>query len=242
MTRIIFCLTTGRSGTMYLSHVLNSIPGIEARHEPPPNFHTYQTLPFDEKCKWIEEEKIPEIERITWQGDVYIETSNLFNQGWVEPLLHLGIPFDVIWLKRATEDVAISFWRKTVIPGRTHLGWHMRPDHESNVLRAREWAHWTDYTCCLWLTMEKEARNEKYAPMIAAAGGQVVETSTGEIVSETGFMKLIAELNLPLPDAAYHEIKNEHLNATRADLSGYWPPDGLGKQKDIILNSISRGK
>ena len=236
--RMIFCLTTGRSGTAYLAQVMATVPNVQSRHEPPPGWYAEQTRPYQERLDWLLEEKLPTIDRITWQGDTYMESANQINQGFIEPLLEIGVPFDAIWLKRDTQEVAVSFWRKAIIPGRTSLAWHMPPDHEDNILRAKRWAHWTDYTCCLWLAMEKEARNEKYAPMIRQAGGQVVETTTGEIISEAGFMKLLADLDLPMPNGQYHEVKNRKFNASSEAQYKSWPPEGFGKQREWILNDV----
>ena len=58
--------------------------------------------------------------------------------------------------------------------------------------------------------------------------------------AEVGFTKLLKELDLPMPDGKYHEIKNEHYNGTRADLYKWWPLEGMGRHKDMILEDTAR--
>lgn len=223
---------------MYLAHVLNSLPGVTARHEPEPNFNRYQGGTLEQRKEWLVKSKLPEIEKSS--DAIYIETSNLFNQGFVEPVIELGIPFDVIHLTRDAQSVALSFWRRGIIPGRTNVAikYHMRPDRADNVLRAKSWEHWTDYTCCLWLAMEKLARSEKYANMVCEYGGQVAHIETGDLISEAGFRNLCHELNLPEPGLDYDKVKNVRFNNTPDGLGNSWPPEGFGNQEQRILESL----
>ena len=99
--RLIFTVTSGRSGTLYLTELLKAIPGVSAHHEPSPDFtqamRRIQTDPFIAYPFWLQM-KLPEILKVP--EAVYVETSHLFCKGFLEPLLRMGVRPALVFLRR----------------------------------------------------------------------------------------------------------------------------------------------
>lgn len=189
--RLIFTLSPGRCGTQYLAKVLNTAPGIVARHEPKPGFMEMSVEAQKDQGiarKWLERVKLPAIELYKQMGaDVYVETSHMVINGFVEPLLDL-VGFDAIVLRRPREEVALSYWRKGSIPGRTPRGQNclLVPERPNRM---------TNYELCLWHADETERLVQKYTPMI----GKVVDTTLDEIATADGIVELCDRLDISYP-------------------------------------------
>ncbi len=197
--RLIFTITTGRSGTGYLATILNTLPNIVAQHEPEPKFSHWmrkvQTQPDIAVYFWLLK-KLGAIARL--DTPCYLETSHLFGKGFFEALELLGLPFDLIILKRNKRDVAKSLFQLNVIPGRTVDGLKFLVSPEDPVLVPLP-AHQVlnDYQLCYWYTLEMEARGDYYAEQVRKRGGVVAEIAFEEIFTEDGIRKLLTKLNLP---------------------------------------------
>ena len=197
--RLIFTVTTGRSGTDYLARMLECVPGVASRHEARPNFvwamRDAQTDPELARRFWVEQ-KLPSIELTN--GSVYAETSHVVCKGFLEPLLELGHRPDLILLRRPHREVAMSMYRLGTIPGRTTKGlkWYLHPD-DPGVLALPGWQELHDYQICYWYCLEIERRRQMYEQMIQALGGRVVSITLAELATFGGFMRLRKELDLP---------------------------------------------
>jgi hypothetical protein len=216
--RLIFAVSTGRSGTAYLSQILSCVPGVSSHHEARPKF-SKALRPVQQNVQlaykfWIKE-KLPAIAKDS--APVYAETSHLFCKGFAEPLLDLGIVPDLILLTRPYRQVALSFCRFGTIPGRTAQGlkYLLGPD-DPEVLSLPDWHELDDYQLCYWYCLEIERRMSKYNELFSGLGAHVVRVSLEEISSLTGFEKLLLGMNLPKPDGAkwaeYLQIKDSRIN------------------------------
>lgn len=199
--RLIFTVTTGRSGTGYLAKVLSFVPGIASFHEPEPDFadimRAAQTNPNLAYNFWIER-KLPHI--ATVPANVYVETSHLFCKGFAQPLLDLGIVPDLIILTRPYREVALSLYRLDVIPGRTDKGLkYLLSPADPGVLALENWWSLHDYQLCYWYCLEISRRAEVYAKIFSGAGARVVSTALQELVNVNGFIRLLRELGLTMP-------------------------------------------
>jgi hypothetical protein len=197
--RLIFTVTTGRSGTDYLARMLGCVPGVASRHEARPNFvwamRDVQNDPELGRRFWVEQ-KLPAIEAAS--GSVYSETSHVVCKGFLEPLLELGHRPDLILLWRPHREVAMSMYRLGTIPGRTPKGlkWYLQPD-DPGVLALPGWQQLHDYQICYWYCLEIERRRQMYERMISELGGRAVSISLAELATFRGFMRLRKELDLP---------------------------------------------
>lgn len=228
--RIIFTLSTGRCGTMWLAQVLNTVNDVWAAHEPYPNFVNMHRKPYKKRRFWLKKIKIPHIEGVYQQA--YIETSNLVNQGFIEPLWKLGVEFELIYIKRDLQQVALSQFRRGAIPGRSKVNktWGLQPENPNNRLTVKNYSHWTDYTCCLWHAMEKTARNDYYA---SHHPGPVHFVEYAEMVTGNGLANLCQRLGI-----GQAEYIDERYNSTRKEVMNIWPIEGFGNQMQVIKSTL----
>jgi hypothetical protein len=199
--RLIFTVTTGRSGTKYLKTMLSFLHNVQSLHEPLPGFHeVLRDIQHDKSLAyyfWIEQ-KLPSI--VNFPEPIYIEASHVFCKGFLESLLELGIIPDLIVLRRDMREVAQSMYRLGHIPARSQIGriYLIQPD-DPDVIPMPDWESMHDYQLCYWYCLEIERRAQKYTVDIRRLGGQVHETTLDEISTMMGFWKLIQALDLPLP-------------------------------------------
>jgi hypothetical protein len=227
VSHIILSLNPGRCGTAYLWHAFSTVPGVRGGHEPFPDFVDVMRAAQDDPGiarKWLEEVKLPYIQSYS----VYVETSHLFIQGFVEPMLDLGVVPDVIVIDRPVREVALSMWRRKEIPGRTKLGlrYRLKPDDPNVLLPVQNYSSWLNYKCCVWHVWEIRLRVQKYVPMLEAAGANVVAIRTSELGNR--FPEIVNDLGLPEPDAdKFQAMRWKKLNATPDSAWGQWPIEDL---------------
>jgi hypothetical protein len=122
--RLIFTITSGRSGTTLLTELLRQCLGIDVEHEPTPRLnYVFCAVMAESKAAgwWLQAEKLPHI-AATMKGDIYIETSHLYYKGFREPLLALGLRPPFIILTRPATAVARNLFQISCIPERTGAG------------------------------------------------------------------------------------------------------------------------
>jgi len=184
--RLLFTVTTGRSGTQLLARALALFRDVDARHEPKPTFssalRTVLAAPETAREFWLEH-KLPAIARS--RRPVYAETSHLFCKGFLESLLALGLRPELVHLRRDPRAVARSLLAMGTVPGRTFRGvkYYLSPG-DANYLpvpRLGERA-FSDYQLCYWYCLEVEQRARAYSRLglvlhaveleeLSAAGG-----------------------------------------------------------------------
>lgn len=196
--RLIFTITTGRSGTGFLSRLLKIVPNVDSFHEPKPKFsevmRTIQTEPQVAYQFWINH-KLPNI--VKNKNPVYIETSHLFCKGFLEPLLDIGFVPDVIVLRRAYRDVALSLYQLETIPGRTEKGnkYYLTPN-DPGVVQIDNWKTLHDYQLCYWYCIEIDRRRKHYSKLLSQLGARIVNITLDQLLTFKGMRNLIEKLNL----------------------------------------------
>jgi hypothetical protein len=201
--RLIFTITSGRSGTGYLAEVLRDVPDVQSYHEPEPRFSDVMRSVQKDKTIavkfWINK-KLPQIAKET--APIYIETSHLFCKGFIEPLLDMDIIPDLIILSRPERDVAKSMLRLDTIPGRTEKGlkYYLSPE-DPGVLPLPNWQSLHDYQLCYWYCLEIKRRSEYYENILHENNAHITKIAVNEISSFKGFKRLLKELYLPRPGA-----------------------------------------
>ena len=243
--RLILSLNPGRCGTAYLWHAFETVPGVRGGHEPRPNFvdvmRAAQGNPAEAR-RWLEEVKLPYIRSMDCAA--YVETSHLFIQGFVEPLLDLGVVPDVIVIHRPVREVALSMWRRKEIPGRTELGlrYRLKPDDPGVMLPVENYSSWLNYKPCVWHAWEVRLRIRKYVPLLRDMGARVVEIQTHDL--SDGFPDLLTELGLPAPDMEkFQPMRFKRSNATPEWEQGHWPledlPTAEGQIEEMAADRIA---
>jgi hypothetical protein len=170
---LVFCVTSGRSGTRLLCQLLRDCVKIHAEHEPHPrvNFvlRTFVAVP-QAASAWLITEKLPAILSATPEP-IYAETSHLFCKGLIEPILQIGLRPKFILLSRPPSEVAQSLFQLNVIPARTPDGKLVLLGPEDPlVLALPEPAAFTDYQLCYWYAREIERRQAYYSGLFRKVG------------------------------------------------------------------------
>ncbi len=204
--RLLFTITTGRSGTRYLAWVLRGFRDVEARHEPRPKFsdafRTVAQYP-ETAAEFWRTHKLPRIARST--RPIYAETSHLVCKGFLESLVELAPRLDLIHLHRPPRDVALSLWRLGTVPGRTYRGakYYLTPhDDCACPLPLERVAGLHDYQLCFWYCLEIAARARRYAARFADRGVRVHDVPLAELGTREGALRLGRQLDLGPRSAA----------------------------------------
>lgn len=218
-TRLIFTITTGRSGTGYLAKVLSFMPTIASSHEADPRFSNVMRSIQNNKNAaykfWIED-KLPQI--VSEPRPIYAETSHLFCKGFIESLLNLGLAPDLILLTRPHRDVATSMYQLETIPGRTEkaLEYYLSPSDPDVLALLPKWQKLNDYQLCYWYCLEIGRRSLVYEKEFLERNSRVVKTSLNELNTYSGVYCLLKELDLPrfnpLFWKCYYMNKNKKVN------------------------------
>lgn len=244
--RLIFTVTSGRSGTGLLAALLRQSSGIVSDHEPAPRLNfmlrSVQAVP-EAAAAWLLTEKLPALaERAT--GPIYAETSHLLCKGFVEPLLDLGVRPAFIMLARPASEVACSLFRMDVIPGRTSSGKLVLLDPtDRGVLSLPEWTTFSDYQLCYWYALEIERRQEHYAALFEARGLSFVRTTLAKLGCWDDFRALsLFVTGSSAPDRAGYdnvicENQNSRLKSTGGAVDRDLPED-LQTQEQALHAAI----
>jgi hypothetical protein len=114
--KVIFTITTGRSGTKYLANLFRVAKNAESFHEP---LNEIQYLRQIQKTgdtsiakKFVLDEKIKFIGMTVKNNDkVYIETSHLICKGYLEYLIEYYKNHKIIYLQRDIKNTAKSLYK-----------------------------------------------------------------------------------------------------------------------------------
>lgn len=239
--RLIFTVTSGRSGTAYLANVLSYVPDVSSYHEPKPSFSkVMRSIQQNKEIGrefWIKK-KLPSIAKDP--SSIYIETNHMFCKGFIEPLLDLDIIPDLILLNRPHRRIALSFCRFGSIPGRTAQGLkYLLSPTDPDVLLLPDWQNLDDYQLCYWYCLEIARRSHTYDNLFTGLGARVVRVSLDELITVSGFEKLLLGLNLQKPDgpkwAEYLEMKKNRINVrSHLNRPARIPDDLDSAEKEVL--------
>lgn len=202
--RLVFTVTTGRSGTAYLANILSLLPNVVAYHEPEPNFvEVMRSGQADRELlnRFLLDKKLPAI--ASEELPIYVETSHLASKGFLEPLLDLGVIPSLILLARPHREVATSLCRLGHIPGRTELGkrWYLDPS-DPGVLSLTGWNDLEDYQLCYWYCLEMERRRFHYQQIWKNQPAPVASVNLQQLTTLWGILDFLRQLRLPFPSIA----------------------------------------
>jgi hypothetical protein len=198
--RLIFTVTTGRSGTAYLASILGYAKKVHNCHEPAPEYSMVLREAQNDPqiaVQFLLERKLPAIAE--GSKSIYIETSHLVCKGFLEPILEFGLKPDLIIHRRPPRDVSLSLYNMGTIPGRSDKGlrFYLSPD-DPGVLKLRGSQRLSDYQLCYWYCLEIERRAQVYKKMFEERGARVAETTLGGLKTIDKFENLLFDLDLSL--------------------------------------------
>jgi hypothetical protein len=198
--RLIFLITTGRSGTEYLTHVLGLFENVHAEHEPEPSFtnafRTIAAAPHVARQFWLEQ-KLPAIARST--APVYAETSHLACKGFLESGIEIGLRPTLVHLVRGYRDTSRSMLALNTIPSRTYNGvrFYLGPDDRVFLPVERAvFEQWHDYQLCYWYCLEIGERARVYAERFGSVGIRVDRVMLDDLLTREGIEAFAQQLNL----------------------------------------------
>lgn len=201
--RIIFTLTTGRSGTALLTKLLEPLPQVHAEHEPKPLFSdafvylkTRSNFNVSEFCH----AKLKAVHELMGKKDIYIETCHTFGKGFLEPMLEICHDLEIIILHRNPVDVAMSMYRLGDIPGRTKTGihWYLSPsEFIAKTFLTQPFTHYTEFQLCYWYTQEMLCRINHALYHYRQNIRHIIEFR--ELLSYTYFENILHKLELKIP-------------------------------------------
>lgn len=246
--RLIFTVTTGRSGTAYLASVFGYAKGVCGLHEPAPEFSDcLRDVQKDPQLarRFLLEQKLPAIASLPF--DIYLETSHLACKGFFEPLLELGIVPDLLVHRRNPRDVALSMYRMGTIPGRSDKGFkfYLSPD-DPGVLKLKGWEALEDYQICYWYCLEIERRARYYKDLFAGYGANIAETTLPGLKSFNGLLKCFNALKLQvkkpqlLTALRFYRSTGIKVNESRETKKNVDIPENLEQLENLVWSSIER--
>lgn len=246
--KLVFTVSTGRSGTAFLNWVLSFLPKVNSQHEPEPDYvdvlrdaQKDQELAKSFMCK----QKLPQI--ANEPGNVYVETSHLFCKGFAEVTLDLGITPDIIIHSRTKRDIAKSLFRGETIPGRTQkaLRYYLSPA-DPNVLLLKDWDKFTDYQLCFWYCLEIKRRSNVYRKLFENRGAIVVNSTLESVKTYKGYVDLVNRLQLPKPNLMtiykFWRCRNYKMNKASDQSYSMNIPGDLEEQEAEVIDAVKQGE
>lgn len=239
--RLIFTVSTGRSGTAFLEWVLGFHPSVDAQHEPDPAYHEVLRMVQSDRDlakQFLLEKKLPAIARS--EKDIYFESSHLFCKGFAEACLEIGIVPDLIIHKRENRKVALSMVKGNTVPTIDQKGdqFYLRPD-DPDVLAPSDWKEWTPYQICFWYTLEIDRRAEVYADLFASKGAKVAYSTLDSLKTASGYRALCKELGLPRIGVStwykFFRHRNFKMNAQLKKPCRHTLPSNIEKEEEEVL-------
>jgi len=238
---LVFTVTPGRSGTTYLTELLNGLPRVAAFHEPAPKFTDvmrHAQLAPAEATTFLLKRKLPTIAKI--EAPIYAEASHVFCKGFFVPALQLGLRPKLIVLRRNPTDVAWSLVERRTVPGRTAWGFQfLLEPRDPGVMPLLGWESMTDFQLCFWYALEIERRQLLYAGHARAEGLACHEILNRELKDFARFGDMLRALDLP-SDGGTPEMHASVSAITHNPNKAAWPrPDNLVEQEEEVWARIA---
>ena len=247
---LVFTVTAGRTGTVYLQRLLGLLPGTTSLHEPDPAFvavlRSVQHAP-DLARDFLLEYKLPAI--AAFATPHYAEVSHLFCKGFCEPMVQLGILPRIVLLRRAPRPIALSLLARQAVPGRTKDGLkYLVQPSDPGVLPLPAWTRRSAYQLCFWYALEIERRQQVYGQQLTARGGTCVDVTADELHDAACFLDLATRLGILDPSAPLDTIRRRHreVSASRtipiATPSGRSPggrPTALAAEEKAVWTAVT---
>jgi hypothetical protein len=117
MIQYLFSISTGRSGSKYLSGLLEHAEGVAAVHEAEPVMNSWPMRKFlagkPAQMEALMPEKMAAIEADKGEADLYVETNHCFikGYGWLIPQYIAHSKIGVVLIKREKEKIVNSYYR-----------------------------------------------------------------------------------------------------------------------------------
>jgi len=244
----VFSATTGRSGSLTLANVLESLEDAVVFHEPDPIMHS-RHLSGPERLASLDElfwrRKRIEVHRAARGHRYYVETNHQFVKGFADQAAAwFGDRLRVVHLRRDPVSVAASFYRMSSIPGLPRRGslWLLDPRSGDNLIQLGEvlfgdgeFSH--DYYKCLWYWYESEARVQQFRERYPRVPVQMITTADlNELEKVRG---LLQGLGLAYDEAALARRVGQRHNEKSHDVQNLLPREEAERMTERFESLLS---
>jgi hypothetical protein len=214
---LVFTVTPGRSGTLFVQKLFALLPDVTSEHEPQPAFHAYLRRirrDPDFAREFLLHYKLPVVGNLHTSN--YAELSHVFCKGFLEPLLGLGVTPNLLVLRREPRLVALSYLQRYAVPERTFFGieFLLSPRYPG-ILPLPGWQDMTDYQQIFWYALEIERRQREYSRLVRARGGIVCDVTAVELNDFQCFFQLAQNLGLLSLTANRDRLVSQHASIAR---------------------------
>lgn len=197
---LFFTVTTGRSGTRYLSYIFSLLKNFKSEHEAEPAFHTFYRAILNGKLSYREfwiDHKLPYIKSL--KENYYSDVSHVACKGFFESIIELGVKPSFIILKRNNREVAKSLLSLGTIPVRTNAGMtYLSSPLDKYTLRVNgTYEDLTDYQLCYWYTLDIDKRTAHYQDYFEKHNCKYAFLSFDELIHGDPLKKLKESIDLP---------------------------------------------
>jgi hypothetical protein len=243
--RMIIGLSSGRSGTNYLTSLVKGLPGLIALHEPEPKYQ-WQTLALQKnpahahtfvsgpKKSWID--ALP--------AGTYFEASHYLAKGFLEAWLECGVTPDAVIMERDPRQVASSWYSLNVdfTGNPTFPLQHMlHPDDQRPLhLAITDWQSLHNYQLCYWYALEARKRNEYYASLIESKGGKIFRTSLENMKKTNDLLPFMEWLGVKA-DRHMLDILKRRSQQRVNDKNQYKTRSRIQELKELDLDTLEAG-
>lgn len=209
---LVFTVTAGRTGTVYLQRLLGLFPDTTSLHEPEPAFVSVLRLVqhAPERARsFLLEYKLPVIAAV--QTGHYVEASHLFGKGFLEPALALGLMPRLIMLRRHPRRIALSYLARNSVPGRSKVGFkYLLQPSDPGVLPLPDWTRRSAYQLCFWYALEMERRQRAYTERMTELGAASVDVTAEELHDVERFLDVARTLHLLDASTDLDAVRRQH--------------------------------
>jgi len=239
---LIFTITPGRSGSKYLSTILNALQDVDATHEPEPSFAYYYPLILENKLSYQEFWNI-KIDYIleNYNKNIYVETSHIFSFGFVDSFIKIYPNFKIILLQRDIRDITLSFYQLNGIPGsskkvKRHT---LYPTDNNNIylkLPLNIINIMSDYQLCYWYVLEIF-----YRMFLCLNKNYSVELNLDDLKDEYKITEFLNKLDIPIDNEFFinwENIKNLKINEKKEKKDFFKIPSYIQQQEEYIKDNI----
>jgi hypothetical protein len=214
---LVFTVTAGRTGTLFLRNLFSLLPNVTSEHEPAPAFHSCLRRVYKDSAfarEFLLSYKLPFIANLHTSN--YVELSHAFCQGFLEPLLELGITPNLLLLRRDPRSISLSYLERYTVPERTCYGIEfLLSPLFTRTLPLLGWRRMTDYQLIFWYVLEIERRQREYSRLVRARGGIVCDVTAEELHDVGCFVKLARTLGLLNPSTNQEILSCQHAAISR---------------------------
>ena len=208
---LIFCISTGRSGTNYLSELLSTGKDVDAHHEVQPmmtgvyiDMINNKPLKSSYGARKYKSKFLKKYIKNIPRKKTYIEMSHMFIKTFYDVVMDSFKNVRIIILKRDIIDTIKSFYELNYFSNDSYAwrDWMMSPNAVTSTMKTiGEDESMTQIELIISYLMDMEIRTQKFKKKYKNT--KIIEANIEELNSKIGVIKLFEELNILTTDRTF---------------------------------------